>query len=109
MSEPKHCPLCGQTDKLNVDTLGDPYDWFVECERCHMGTHAIFRGREATLAAWNKRPVEDGLARLLIECRDALPAISTVAARLHGISLSLADRIEEALKPWECAPGEDGI
>jgi hypothetical protein len=40
------------------------------------------------------------LARLLLECRDALPAISTVAARLHNIDLSLADRIEEALEPW---------
>jgi hypothetical protein len=49
------------------------------------------------------------LARLLIECRDALPAISLASARLHNVSLSLADRIEQALKPWECAPGEDGI
>lgn len=41
------------------------------------------------------------LAKLLLECRDALPAITTVSARLHGIDLKLADRIEEALKPWE--------
>ena len=41
------------------------------------------------------------LAKLLIECRDALPAISLVSARLHNVDLSLADRIEEALKPWE--------
>lgn len=40
-------------------------------------------------------------ARLLIECRDALPAISITSARLHNVSLSLADRIETALKPWE--------
>lgn len=39
-------------------------------------------------------------ARLLLECRDALPAISKTAARLHGIDLSLADRITEILKPW---------
>jgi hypothetical protein len=43
----------------------------------------------------------DELARLLIECRDALPAISMASARLHGVSLSLATRIESALKPWE--------
>ena len=49
------------------------------------------------------------LARLLIECRDVLPAISVVSARLHNVSLTLADRIEEALKPWVVAPGEDGI
>lgn len=40
------------------------------------------------------------LARLLIECRDALPAISLASARLHGVRLDLADRIEQALEPW---------
>ena len=38
---------------------------------------------------------------LLLECRDALPAISLASARLHGVSLTLADRIETALTPWE--------
>jgi len=40
---------------LNLDTLGGPDDWFIECERCHIGTHAIFRGRDATVAHWNTR------------------------------------------------------
>lgn len=40
------------------------------------------------------------LAKLLLEARDALPAISLTAARLRGIDLSLADRIEAALEPW---------
>ena len=40
------------------------------------------------------------MARLLLECRDALPAISLASAKLCGIKLDLADRIEEALKPW---------
>ena len=40
------------------------------------------------------------LARLLLECRDALPAISLASARLHNVDLALADRIEHALKPW---------
>lgn len=48
-----------------------------------------------------KCPKCDELARLLLEARDALPAISLVSARLRGISLTLADRIEQALKPWE--------
>jgi len=43
------------------------------------------------------------LARLLIECRDALPVITMSSARLHNVSLTLADRIENALKPWEVA------
>jgi hypothetical protein len=41
------------------------------------------------------------LAYLLLECRDALPAISLASARLHNIDLSLASRIEDALAPWE--------
>ncbi len=41
------------------------------------------------------------LAKLLVECRDALPAISMTSARLHNVSLSLADRIASALQPWE--------
>jgi hypothetical protein len=38
---------------------------------------------------------------LLIECRDALPAISDINARLHGVDLTLADRIERCLEPWK--------
>jgi len=40
------------------------------------------------------------LARLLVECRDALPAISLASAKLHHIDLALARRIEDALEPW---------
>lgn len=47
-------------------------------------------------------PVPDW-ARLLLECRDALPAISEVSARLHNIDLTLTDRITEILKPWRVA------
>ena len=46
------------------------------------------------------------LARLLVECRDALPAITKSQAALHNVSLSLAERIEIALEPWEVKPGE---
>lgn len=37
---------------------------------------------------------------LLLEARDALPAISLASAKLRGIRLDLADRIEAALEPW---------
>ena len=40
------------------------------------------------------------MARLLLECRDALPAISLASAKFHHVDLSLADRIEEILEPW---------
>jgi len=41
------------------------------------------------------------LARLLLEARDALPAISLASARLHNVDLTLADRIEKAIEPWK--------
>lgn len=41
------------------------------------------------------------LAKLLIEARDALPAITLASAKLRGIDLALADRIEAALDPWK--------
>ena len=41
------------------------------------------------------------MANLLVECRDALPAISMSSAKLRNIDLTLADRIEACLKPWE--------
>jgi hypothetical protein len=40
------------------------------------------------------------LATLLLEARDALPAITLSSAKLHNIRLDLADRIETALEPW---------
>ena len=42
----------------------------------------------------------NSMASLLIECRDALSAISLVSARLHNIDLTLADRIDKELEPW---------
>ena len=42
---------------------------------------------------------------LLIECRDAIPAITMTSAKLRGIDLSLADRIESCLVPWEVEEG----
>lgn len=41
------------------------------------------------------------LARLLLEARDALPAITLAAAKIRNIDLTLASRIEKALEPWE--------
>lgn len=40
------------------------------------------------------------MINLLVECRDALPAISVTNAKLHGVDLSLANRIELCLEPW---------
>ncbi len=43
---------------------------------------------------------------LLVEARDTLPAISLVSARLNNVSLTLANRIEEALEPWRITDEE---
>lgn len=56
------------------------------------------------LEAWGTERLADKvreMASLLLECRDALPAITFASAKLHGINLSLADRIEQSLKEWE--------
>jgi hypothetical protein len=42
-------------------------------------------------------------ASLLIECRDALPAITVVQQRLHNVSHNLDKRIEGWLEPWRVA------
>lgn len=59
---------------------------------------------EKQQATLDKIPDKDekirDMAKLLLECRDALPAITLASARLRGISLSLADRIEVCLEPW---------
>lgn len=40
------------------------------------------------------------MIQLLIECRDALPAISMASARIHGVDLHLGSKIEKCLEPW---------
>jgi hypothetical protein len=45
-------------------------------------------------------PKCNALAMLLLEARDALPAISMASAKLHHVDLTLAARIENALEPW---------
>ena len=54
----------------------------------------------------NRNKLEDltkEMFYLLIESRDALPAITMVSAKLRGVDLTLADRIEDCLKPFETA------
>lgn len=48
------CPFCGGEDQLTVDLIaGD--DWSVECERCHVGQHAIWPSKYHAIAKWNTR------------------------------------------------------
>ncbi len=71
----------------------------VVCRAEFLRTPSAVRGTPQTLEEWEAKAIE--LATLLVECRDALPAITLASARLRNIRLDLADRIEEALKPWE--------
>jgi hypothetical protein len=66
-------------------------------------------GPRAPSPDWAKDPRTWALVLLLIECRDALPAITLASARLHGVDLNLGRRIESALKPWEAKEGEAGV
>lgn len=54
---------------------------------------------------WHRDSRTWALCKLLIEARDALPAITLTVARLHNLDLTLGDRIEEALKPWAVKEG----
>ena len=54
---------------------------------------------------WEEKALQ--LARLLLEARDALPAITIERARLMNLDLTLADRIEDALEIWR--DDENGI
>lgn len=46
--------------------------------------------------------------KLLLECRDALPAISMVSARLRGLDLNLDKRIEDCIEPWRLPDETEG-
>jgi len=48
---------------------------------------------------WHKDSRTWELVRMIIQCRDALPAISMASARLHNVPLDLDKQIERLLKP----------
>ena len=60
-----------------------------------------------TLEQWREKCRE--MMILLIECRDALPAISLASAKLRGIDLTLDKKIEACLEPWELPEGSEGL
>jgi hypothetical protein len=75
-----------QMDKLAADL-----------EACRQQARAHLAAGEKVKADLEKyKP----MPALLLEARDALPAISQASARLHNVRLDLADRIEAALEPW---------
>jgi hypothetical protein len=81
---------------------GNPCSW---CGSLHLACQSRWYEHKKCCPDCTHRervPVPDW-AHLLLECRDALPAITEAAARVRGIDLTLADRITEILKPWRTA------
>lgn len=76
----------------NVAGLGQ-----TKCKQCHEVQLTIEKLEDKILTC--KKCNE--LAKILLEARDALPAIPLAAAKMRGLDLSLADRIEDALEPWK--------
>ena len=73
----------------------DP-DWFLLLQLVNEANDEIIR-----LQAIERR-IHD-MMPLFTEARDALPAISLVAAKLHGVSLTLTDRMDGVGNPdhWQ--------
>lgn len=63
--------------------------------------------KPVTLEEWRSKCRE--MMLLLIECRDALPAIQLSSAKLRGIDLNLDKKIEDCLRPWELPEGSEGL
>lgn len=55
------------------------------------------------LSEWTREELEAKIKEmqpLILEARDALPGITLATAKLRGIDLTLADRLEKSLEPW---------
>lgn len=55
------------------------------------------------LSEWTREELENKIKEmqpLIIEARDALPAITLTSAKLRGIDLTLANRLENSIKEW---------
>jgi hypothetical protein len=89
------CIKCGKSVSNEIPE-GTIVRAICECPECLEKSDTTMLDEE-----WKKEPRAQEMARLLVECRDALPAISLVSARLHNISPTLADRVEAVLKPWK--------
>lgn len=57
---------------------------------------------------WHKDPRTWDLVKMLIQCRDALPAISDVRMKLYGVPQDLDKQIERLIEPWK-SDGPDAI
>lgn len=107
MTQPDVFQLLKKAHECIVSRMAE-IDELAECDQAYMvqteleirnGIQAIESAPGVKIANPAQKCRE--LAKLLLEARDALPAITMTAARLRGIDLTLADRIEAALEPWK--------
>jgi hypothetical protein len=57
---------------------------------------------------WHRDPRTWELVQMLVQCRDALPAISLASAKLHNVPLDLDKQIERLIEPWACDRDKPG-
>jgi hypothetical protein len=86
-----------------ADTSQQPYD-----KGWQDGRTDAWQAYQAQLAAAERDAAElrerlTAIFPLFEEARDALPAISTVSARLHNVRLDLADRMDDVGDPEKWA------
>lgn len=103
-SSPPAPPVTERTDQpvgampMNIEQAR------LEATRCRQYPNRVLN-EEAICVLADKC---DELAMLLVECRDALPAITLAKARERHIDLGLADRVELAISAWACEPDTPG-
>jgi Lar family restriction alleviation protein len=70
-NELKPCPFCGGTDIRVVAPNGND-DYWAQCTKC-CAESGVKTGRDAAIAAWNRRPLEAATRNQAIEeCAVAL-------------------------------------
>jgi hypothetical protein len=57
---------------------------------------------------WHKDPRTWELVQMLVQCRDALPAITKVRQQLYNVPPDLDKKIERLIEPWALPPGTEG-
>lgn len=112
--EPTPCPECVAVRKIGLLSCHKHIPEKAGCALCAEGMNSFsdpttgnrMHARNGVVTVCTGPGPMPQWGRLLLECRDALPHITLAAARLAGLDLTLADRIEALLEPWKVAPDD---
>ena len=91
--EDRECGRCHET--MHIPPGAEPSEF------CHDCAHSLVDELRARVAELEERL--DAMMPLFEEARDALPAISLGTAKLRGIRLDLADRMDDVGDPGRWA------